>query len=1189
MARRPGYARAWLLAQAGAEKGRDVAILQIVARYLQAIAQRLNQAPDKNKLAFLDLLGIDLIPAQAARAPMVFKLSGQAPDIRLPAGTRVAAPPPPERSDQIIFETERAAGLASASLQEVVSLWSGRDQYIDHSAETLAGLPFQPFKKPLLQDTPHAIYLAHDTLLALAGKSNVDVKFDLTTPGSEPLSLIWEYWDGDVWRTFLNNRPSCLEDPEQFDGTGGLQSSGTFHLKADCAETKKRKVNGVEAQWIRGRLTEPLPPNPDQVLPEVDNIRLQTVIQQYTSTAHSVSFSPFEAGDVITVPFVFSFVEDDIPVVAISFPSFGGIGFFNFGDLTVIDPDPDFNGGRSVRLNNVVLFFVLGNLSGTVDFISFDFAGFENGMSVGVNGRSTLITGDGEKVLAPGVRGIVTTDGDKKSITILGEVEGLSVGLNGRVSNFFFQVSQSATLLPDKAFSGANKLDVSKAFYPLGENPRPGDAFYFTNEELFSKPKAVATIFMRIAETPEQKFVVEPGEGQGTTRTPLTHVVIWEYWNGVKWARILLTPKKKPVNLPDFDDSDEFTFEVPEDMEPVKINDQEASQEARWMRARLESGGYGFITSVFWTDTQSDPPRPNRFDTVVSQPPALAEFKLRYLWTFGPFHPERVFAHNDFQYEDRTEEARWPGQIFQPFKPVTDVTPALYLGFDKKLPVDRLNLFFDVVEQRGDTLGPELLWQYWDGFSWEDLTVEDETRNLRVPGMVSLIGPEDSQPLARFGTERHWLRARLKGDGPPGEPVINGLFSNAVWAIQRQTVTNDALGASDGQPNNRFAFRQFPVLGGDQGGINERVEVRELFGARANTEWRIVAADVFANDAKIIAEFEDLLSREGDQVEIERGGLRLLRDRNKRVTEVWVRWLSREHFFFSGPNDRHYVLERARGRILFGDGDRGKLPPLGAAILAREYRTGGGMAGNVVANKITQLLGGVAGVEKVFNPKPAEGGADTETLEALNRRGPQTLRHRGRALLPRDYETFARETSPAVAFARAIPTRDAQGRRVPGWVTLLIIPQSEEPRPWPSFGLREQVRKRIEAHTTADLAAAHRIHVTGPDYIAIDVEATVIPRDPAEAGAVETRALEALQNFLHPLRGGPGGPASPGWEMGRDVFLSDVAAVLERVEGVDFVRELTLLLDGNPRGERVSVADDRIVVAGRIKLKLSQF
>ena len=66
-----------------------------------------------------------------------------------------------------------------------------------------------------------------------------------------------------------------------------------------------------------------------------------------------------------------------------------------------------------------------------------------------------------------------------------------------------------------------------------------------------------------------------------------------------------------------------------------------------------------------------------------------------------------------------------------------------------------------------------------------------------------------------------------------------------------------------------------------------------------------------------------------------------------------------------------------------------------------------------------------------------------------------------------------------------------------------------------------------------------------------------------------------------------GGPERKGWEMGRDVYLSDVAAVLERVEGVDYVEELDLIVDKVPQGESVRVGDARVVVAGKIKLSLN--
>jgi len=224
-------------------------------------------------------------------------------------------------------------------------------------------------------------------------------------------------------------------------------------------------------------------------------------------------------------------------------------------------------------------------------------------------------------------------------------------------------------------------------------------------------------------------------------------------------------------------------------------------------------------------------------------------------------------------------------------------------------------------------------------------------------------------------------------------------------------------------------------------------------------------------------------------------------------------------------------------------------------------------------------------LEEAFNALPAEGGGDTETLAALAARGPQTIRHRGRALTPPDFETLAHESNASIATARTISCRDPGGRTVPGWVTVVIIPQSADPRPWPSFGLCEEVQAFISDRTSGDLAAAGQIFVTGPDYVPVDVHATIVPVDPAEAGSVEQHAREALGEFLHPLLGGQ---EKNGWPPGRDVFLSDVAAVLERVEGVDYVEDLALLLNGVLQRESVAVADGRVVVAGDIRLKMKE-
>ena len=1133
LARRLGFVPDWQVLDGSA----DSALARIFARYLYAVIQRLNQAPEKNKLAFLDTLGLSLVPAQAARAPIVFELSADAGDARAPAGTQLAAPPPPESSEQIIFETERATGLGAAKLSQVVTLWPGRDQYLDHTAALAAGESVQLFRKPALLDTPHELYVAHEKLLALAGSVTVEVEFELTQVSSEHLSLLWQYWDGKLWRSFKSVRPACSEkEAANADSTNGFTSSGRFSLQADCAESSKTTVNGVESFWIRAHLTEPLVPDPSKALPRVESIRLSSIISNPLKATLGVLAEDRGTGSPGTTTIQGTVTNEAgfrLPAVGVKITSPEDPNFDQKSDTT------SGSGEYSVDLDAPVL---PGNtLEFRVSFLKLD---------------------------ATGVLEEFEEDHNQK-VDLTFNVDGLD---------------------PEKAFNDAAKLDVTKPFFPFGQQPQPGSVFYFSQPEVFSKPGAKVQLYVARTESPLDKLdvttttvpalavssaAVQPGDEE------LTHLISWEYWNGKKWITLFQSTEPPGASfsssaqpaaraIADFETTEIIEFTVPSDIEPTKVN----NEDGLWMRARVVSGGFGFARTVVWHDQQNTE---NSFTYVISKPPSIAAFRLGYSWRYGPFHAEQVRTYNDFQFEDHTNEAKWPGETFLPFRRVEDVTPTLYLGFDKRLPVDRLGFYFDIEEQKGDTRGPALVWEYFDGAEWRGLAVEDETSYLRVPGILSFIAAEDSQALARFGTELHWMRGRLKEDGPPGEPTVNGIFTNAVWASQQRTINDTPLGASSGLPDQVFVFTQIPVLDG------ERIEVREVAGARANVEWRILALEVSGGDPNIVRELEDALGRESAEVDLVYGDIRLRRDRNKKVAEVWVHWKAKPHLFFSGAGDRCYVVDRARGLLFFGDGVNGKIPPPGAQILARKHRAGGGASGNVEEGAIKQMLGAIAGVQTISNPRPAEGGADAETIERFSDRGPRSIRHRGRAILPSDYETIAREASAAVAFARAISTRNDIGRPLAGWVTLIIIPHNRDPRPYPSFGLREQVRRYIEHRAPADVVGAGQIYVTGPEYLAIDVKATLAPRDPAEAGVVEERGRLALEDFLHPLKGGP---ERRGWELGRDVYMSDIAAVLERVDGVDYVKELDLLVEGQLQGERVAVADNRIVAAGNIRLKL---
>ncbi len=1104
LARRPGYLNRWH----PRERGRGRALVEIDSRYLEAVLERLNQAPDKNKLAFLELLGVRLISAEVARAPIVFQVGDKAADTRAPRGVRVAAPPPPEGSSPIVFETERGLGLSAASVAQVASLWPGRDQYIDHTEALLAGESFRPFRLEELEDTPHHLYLAHDDLLGLSGSARVDVELELSQPGSEPLDVAWEYWDGEVWRTFRSQRPECAElGSDKVDASNGLTRNGKVRLETDCAGSAKTEVDGVEAFWIRGRLDEPLPPDPGQILPEVSQLRLSTVIDQPLDV-QLVGFKPeYETG---SPQLAVTFLDGDGAPIPGVLAEIVGVG-----------------APRESRDDGSVAPFVLSSANPadyTLAVSVFDVS-FERVV------KYQPVAGTNDEIL---------------------DLE-LTLQLGG--------------LQPDTAFANAEEIDLTRPFYPLGQQPQPGSTFFFRADEAFSKPGAQVKFHVRTTDTPQDNLNVT---GTGAQKNELTHTLTWQYWNGRQWLPFRSFTSDPNSDAPeDLTESGEIEFTVPPDFAIRKIE----GTEGYWIRARLVSGAYGFTQEVSWEDGTTT----NTFTYVIPQPPALADFRISYTWELGPFHAEHVLAYNDFAFADRTEQAQWPGDPFQPFHHVADTLPALYLGFDRKLPVDRLGLFFDVTELETGESGQDLEWEYWAGFRWRALAVEDETRRLLHPGIVSFIGARDAEPQARFGKQLHWLRARQKEDGPPTEPEVLALHTNAVWASQWQTTVNETTGTSNGQPRQRFRLRNVPVLEG------EHIQVRELLGPRAEVEWRSLAEEVLAGDTRRLRDLEVQLAQEGSQTDIEVEGLRLRRARSKRVTEVWVDWGPRPHLRASNPQDRHYLLDRGSGQVLFGDGERGRVPPLGADVLAREYRSGGGSTGNVAKGTIEQLLAGIPGVEAAFNPRPAEGGADEETLASVRHRGPRSLRHRDRTLLPADYEVMAKEASPAVAVARAKSARDPNGRKRPGWVTLTIIPRSDEPRPMPSFGLREKVRRYLEERTDATLAAASGLSVVGPDYLPIEVEATVVPIELDAAGEVAEAAREAIATFLHPL---VGGPDESGWPAGRDLFLSDLCAALERARGVDYASEVKLFKESRLMDESIPVPDEKVVVAGDIRIKV---
>lgn len=201
-------------------------------------------------------------------------------------------------------------------------------------------------------------------------------------------------------------------------------------------------------------------------------------------------------------------------------------------------------------------------------------------------------------------------------------------------------------------------------------------------------------------------------------------------------------------------------------------------------------------------------------------------------------------------------------------------------------------------------------------------------------------------------------------------------------------------------------------------------------------------------------------------------------------------------------------------------------------------------------------------------------------LDAAVRQTVLALRERYRAATCADFEYLALHMWPETAVAEAladgairrahcVPLRnlelagEARSDRAPGHVSLVVVPDAppENRTPQPSAALRMALWRFLDQRRL--LTARH--HVVGPDYVPVRVTATLFLEGDAPPADARQAAAADLRAFFHPLTGGPTGQ---GWPFGRDVHLSELYEMLDRVLGVDHVRAIQLAAPGGAWRER---------------------
>jgi predicted phage baseplate assembly protein len=372
---------------------------------------------------------------------------------------------------------------------------------------------------------------------------------------------------------------------------------------------------------------------------------------------------------------------------------------------------------------------------------------------------------------------------------------------------------------------------------------------------------------------------------------------------------------------------------------------------------------------------------------------------------------------------------------------------------------------------------------------------------------------DPAQPL------RYWIRARLARSEYERAPAILAIRTNTVAVEQAETVLDEVLGGSDGSRSQSFHLASRPV-------VHDSLELEIQQSDEGYLPWK---------------EVSDLLG--------------------------------------SGPRDDHYMLDRSAGTVLTGDGVNGNIPVAyvrnpDANVVARRYRVGGGRRGNVAARAISTLSTRIPGIDEntLGNLQAAFGGRDEETLKAVCKRAPRAIRSADRAVTAEDYEYLAMQVGN-VRRARALPLFHPQFPEVPvpGAVSVILVPDSDDPAPEPSEGLLRTACACLESRrsVTAEL------FVLKPKYQKVAVAVDLVVTDDADLTDVVARIEGTLLDYLHPLRGGDHGE---GWSFGGTIYYS---RVYQRVfvEGVASITKLVITLDGEeqPACTDVPIANHALV------------
>ncbi len=528
------------------------------------------------------------------------------------------------------------------------------------------------------------------------------------------------------------------------------------------------------------------------------------------------------------------------------------------------------------------------------------------------------------------------------------------------------------------------------------------------------------------------------------------------------------------------------------------------------------------------------------------------------------------------------------------------------INFDSELQENRIiNLYFSVYAGRDLQRNPiepsdyfedmaKVKWEYYGHkngrFGWYDLEIiRDDTHNFLFSGIIKMRLGSKSQP----SNGQCKIRATLLYDEYDYPPRIKNIRTNVFRAVQNQTLCeNVVIKKADISESGELKIDRHLALYGSAEVYYKKndgwVRYKSVtFKKDVNAGELTVDVSKLAEHIKSFADDEEVLmfvlydkkithmmtlgsgtGMSAQTVPMNEENV-LYSDFGVMIAEknckdnIFYKWKRVDDFFSSGKYDKHYILDKGRKIIIFGDHIHGMAPRvLQDSIKLSNLRTTFGENSNTKEGMINAVVTSNAVLKKarITQIKPATGGIDAETLNHAESRAAELFSNPGRAVNLEDYEEVVRET-PGLMFTnvKILPNyMEDEDTQKQNCITVavrwnrkvgLTLPKSYE----------QNIMHQIDRYRLINT----KVKVVAPEYVGLIIRGEIV----VDSFYRENEGLieKEIEHFVEDLN----------QELGQPLRFGDLFGMIDRLKYVSHLSNLKI----TPVGKHIqkNVSEDVII------------